>query len=190
MRASIKPGVIFPETTDEKNLPSELIFDIIDGKPYRYKAKHSALQHLVISNYLLRTLLDGLHDERNLMIASGPGLYINERDVVTSDIMIFERSKLTIDENYAQVPPKITLDLDVKAELGDMTEDEYAFLKASKLVNFGVAKVIWIFTKSEKVLVVNNQSWTSSEWNSEVIMLPGISFNIGQYLCDEGSKYA
>jgi hypothetical protein len=190
MRASVKPGVVFPETIYEENIPCELIYDIIDGKPYCSKPNQGMLQHLVISNYLLRTLFEGLLGERNLMVAGRPGLFINERNVFTSDIMIFERNKLTIDENYAVIPPKITLNLDVKVDLGDMTEDEYIILKASRLINFGVKKVIWFFANAKKVVIVDRQCWASSEWDVGITILPGITCNVGQYLRSEGSRFA
>ena len=185
MIASTKPGAIFPETPDE-DIPSDLIHDIIDGKPYRYRFDTDILQRLIINTYVLRTLFEGLRNKRSLFLACGPGLYINDRNVLTSDIAIFKRRDLVIDEHYVQVPPKITLDFDVKAELGAMTEDEYIFLKANKLVNFGVGQAIWILTRSKKVIVVNNHCWKSFEWDSEINVLPGVNLNIGQHLRDEG----
>jgi hypothetical protein len=190
MKASVKPGVIFPETADEENISCELIHDIIDGKPYLYKSNSVTLQHIVISDYLLKTLFEGLRSEQNLMIASGPGLYIDERNVFTSNIMIFERSELTIDENYAQVPPKITLEIDIKVELRDMTEDEYVFLKGVRLVNFGAEKVIWFFTESKKVIIVTPVSWITYDWDRDVTIMQDITCNVAQFLHREDSEFA
>lgn len=96
--------------------------------------------------------------------------------------MVFERDKLTIDENYAQIPPKIVIEIDVKIELGDMQRDVYVLMKANKLVNFGVGKVMWFFMESKRVIVVDNHSWTSEEWDEDINILPGICCNIGHHL--------
>lgn len=198
MKASPYPGILFPETSDE-DIPCILIHDIIDGKPYCYKEYLDILVakacnnrktnrlHLqaVINNYLLGVLFKELSQDRDLMISVTPGLYINERNVLTCGITVFERNKLTIDHKYAQAPPKIALEVDVKVKLRDITEDQYVTLKINKLVNFGVEKVIWFFSKQQKVIIATNQSRFSSEWNKEVNILPGISCNVGNYLQSE-----
>lgn len=184
MIASTKPGVIFPETPDE-DIPSALIHDIMDGRPYCYKCGDGTLQRIIINNYVLRTLFEKLLNEHSLFLAIGTGLYINDRNVLTSDISIFKRSDLVINEHYTQVPPKIVLDFDVKVDLGDISEDEYIVLKATKLIAFGVDEVFYILPRCEKVVVVNKYCWSSFAWDSEISVLPGISLNIGRHLRDE-----
>lgn len=107
MKASPKPGSIFSETAEE-DIPSALIHDIIDGNLYCYKGYRDILagkEHIssrsgfsmssiVICNYLLTVLFKGTQDDRNIMVARGPGLYINEKNVLTAGIVIFERSNL------------------------------------------------------------------------------------------------
>lgn len=183
MIASIKPGVLFPESESE-NIPSDLIYDIIDGKPYRHKSSQGVFSRAFIRSYLFDVLFQALKEDSDLLIASDPSLFINDRNLVTSDIMVFERRKLTIHENYAQIPPKITIDLDIKVELGDLTEDEYVFLKMNKLVNFGVEKAIWLFTESKKVIVMDSQAWTSSKWDDDITILPDVTCNITQGIRD------
>lgn len=187
MIASIKPGVLFPESEAEK-IPSELIYDIIDGKPYLHKFSQGVFSRALIRSYLFEVLFEGIEKGSNLLIASAPTLFINDRSLVTCDIMVFEKHKLTIDENYAQIPPKITIDLDIKVELGDLTEDEYIFLKMTKLVNFGVEKAIWVFTNSKKVVVMDSQTWISKKWDDDVDILTGIKCNIAQSLRDTPMK--
>gem|GEM_PF-3585582 len=181
MIASIKPGVLFPESETE-NIPCDFIYDIIDGKPYCRKSSPRVFSLAIIRSHLLKILFEGLAEESNLLIASTPSLFMNDRNLVTGDIMVFESCKLTIDENYVQIPPKIIIELDIKVELGDMQQEEYVFLKATKLVNFGVEKVLWFFAESERVIVVDSKSWISQEWDGDVNILPGISCNIGQYM--------
>jgi len=187
MIASIKPGVLFPESKAE-NISSEFIYDIINGKPYCHKYAQGMFSRAIIKSHLFEILFEGLKNDQALLIASGPALFINDRNLVTGDIMIFERDKLTIDENYAQIPPKITIDLDIKVELGNMQQDEYVFLKTTKLVNFGVGKVVWFFTENRKVIVVDSQSWISQEWDQGINILPGIDCNIGRYLINKHWK--
>jgi uncharacterized protein (DUF2164 family) len=55
------------------------------------------------------------------------------------------------------------------------------------LLDFGVEKVLWIFTKHQKVMVaIKDQDWLTKNWNQEIELLDGEYFNIGKFLADEG----
>ena len=68
---------------------------------------------------------------------------------------------------HTDVPPKITIKIDVKAEYEDLTELGYIYKKTQKLLNFDVEKVIWIITSVGKVTVSTQEkigkSWTATK---------------------------
>lgn len=207
MIASPKPGFDIPENALEESIPTSLIREIIDGKPYYYKGYRNVLAGIIdeegimgcstlqafIVTYLVRVLLRSIDENQYFIATNEPGLHINLRNNLASDIMIFDYNVLTIDQinlNYAQVTPKVCIELDTRIELEDITESEFVTLKTMKLLEFGAEKVIWFFTETKKVMVATPGSWTTFGWDHEVSLMPGALCNVGQYFRSKGSKYA
>jgi len=79
---------------------------------------------------------------------------------------------------HTDVPPKITIKIDLEAEYEDLTELGYIYKKTQKLLNLGVEKVIWIITSVGKVTVSTQEkigkSWTATKtlklWMDIVLM--------------------
>lgn len=207
MIASPTPGFDIPENPLEESIPTSLIRDIIDGKPYYYKGYQevlagnidiegimgcSTLQVFIIS-YILGIFYDQINRGKYIIATNEPGLHIDRRNNLASDIMIFDKDVLTIDQinlNYAQVTPKISVEIDTRVELEDITESEYVTLKTMKLLEFGSEKVIWFFTQTKKVMIATPGNWTTFDWDHEVTLMPGALCNVGQFLRSKGSKYA
>ncbi len=96
-----------------------------------------------------------------------------------------------IDEHYADVPPKIVIEVDIMADPTDMHPDTYFFKKTQKLLDFGVEKVIWITTYTKKITVATpNAPWQVMDWHDDVEVLNGIVCNVGNYLAGKGSAFA
>lgn len=152
----------------------------------------STLQAFIVT-FLVRVLLRSIDENQYFIATNEPGLHIDRKNNLASDIMVFDYNILTIDQinlNYAQVPPAMCIEVDTRVELQDATESEYVTLKTMKLLEFGAAKVIWFFTETKKVMIATPGSWTTFDWNHEVVLMPGALCNIGQYLRSKGSKYA
>lgn len=149
-------------------IPEYLIYEIIDGKPIHYKGYQeilaetktwaeiigtSALQSLIITHLVI--LIGKLLDENLYTILTNEaGLHLDRRNNLAGDIMIFDNDTLpieAIDEHYAQVPPKIVIEVDTTADPTDIHPEAYTFKKTQKPLDFGVKKVIWIATQAEKV---------------------------------------
>ena len=95
-----------------------------------------------------------------------------------------------ISTKYTDVPPKIAIEIDVKAEYEDLTELGYIYKKTQKLLNFGVEKVIWIITSVGKVTVsTQEKNWETMDWNKDVEIMDGHSFNVANYLKKQGVEY-
>jgi hypothetical protein len=56
-------------------------------------------------------------------------------------------------------------------------------LNIIKLHNFGIDKLIWILTASRQVIVgVASECRLLIDWNKDIEIMNGITFNIGSYL--------
>lgn len=192
-----------------KKIPSALIYEIIDGKPIYYKGYRevvagnktkeeimgaSTLQNSIIE-FILRILFRNLDEKKFRILTNEQGLHLDLKSNVSADIAIFETEKLPVkaaNKNYASVPPKIQIEVDVDADLeGFGTPDNYIYTKTDKLLSFGVEKVIWVMSATKKVIVATKgENWQVIDWYKEIEIIDGISFNIGKYLKEEGSDFA
>ncbi len=192
----------------KQKIPEHLIYEILDGKPIHYKgyrdvlsgAKRfseimgsSALQAFIVA-YLVVQLGKQLDDELNTLLTSEAGLHLDKRNNLAGDVLIFDNKVLpveAIDEFYANVPPKVVIEVDIAADPEDIDNDTYIFKKTEKLLQFGVEKVIWITTKAKKVMVATpDADWQVKDWHKDIEVMNGIMFNVGQYLTKKGSPHA
>ncbi|MCF2520649.1 Uma2 family endonuclease [Dyadobacter sp. CY351] len=208
MIASSNPQRVLPKTISAKNIPDVLIHEIIDGIPLYRKGYRdvlaktktvedimgcSSLQFFII-DYLLRLLYKGIDENQYIIATNEAGIHIDKRNNLSGDMMLFDRDVLTIDKinkHYAQVHPKISIEIDLDIELETFTQEGYMNIKTKKLLDFGADKVIWFLTQSKSVMIATNDgTWKTVDWNEDVEILDGITCNVGQYLKDKGSEFA
>ena len=191
-----------------QKIPDYLIYEIIDGQPIHYKGYREVVAgHKTFSDIMGSSKLQGfivtyiivhlgrlLDDSKYTLISSEAGLHLDKRNNLAGDVLIFDSAALPIeeiDEHYADVPPKVVIEVDIMADPFDMEPNNYIFKKTQKLLDFGVEKVIWITTKTKKVTVATPQAdWQVKDWNKDVEILEGITLNIGAYLTKKGSAFA
>lgn len=201
-----KSGLRQKEPTVE--IPDALIYEIIDGQPIHYKGYRdvvsgqktfgeimgsSTLQAHIVT-YLIMLLGRNLDEEKFHVLASEAGMHLNDRNNLAGDVLIFDNTVLpyeALDVHYAQVPPKVAIEVDIFADPYDMATDAYIFKKTQKLLDFGVEKVIWITTGAKKVTTATaNVDWQTADWNKDIEILEGITFNVGAHLLKIKSPYA
>jgi hypothetical protein len=208
MIATKSPRKVLPRIPAKK-IPSALIYEIIDGKPIYYKGYEevvngtktmeeimgsSNLQSTIIE-YLLMVLFKSIDLTKYRVLTNETGLHLSKKNNLSGDIVIYDKGILPVksaDKHYISIPPKIQIEVDIDAHLGGFgTPDDYIYTKTDKLLQFGVERVIWLMSDSKKILVATkDENWEIINWNKEVEILNGISFNIGKYLKDEGSPFA
>ena len=208
MIASTRPGQVLTENFDT-NIPSVLIHEIIDGKPFYRKGYRevlaktknvedimgsSSLQAFLIT-YLTIWIGKQIDDREFTILTNEAGLHIDNRNNLSGDLMIFDNQTLgiqKINKKYADVPPKISIEVDMDIALeGELSEKAYIFIKTKKLLEFGAEKVIWFLTESKKVIIATaDAEWQTYHWNSDVEILDGITCNVGAYLKEKGSEFA
>ncbi len=199
------PAMSRAKTETEKAIPQSLIYEVLDGKPlYRKGYKDvlnktktleeimacSTLQSEVIG-HLLRTLYRRSDESKYRIHTNEPGLHVNHKNNLASDIFIYDKKVLTaehINNKYANVTPKIAIEVDVAVEFeGGLTFENYTGAKNSHLLKFGAEKVLWILTKEKKVWVETLKDGLQIlDWNTDIEIFDGITFNIGEYLKSEG----
>ncbi|MCU0325412.1 MAG: Uma2 family endonuclease [Spirosomaceae bacterium] len=186
-----------------RKVPSYLIYEIMDGKPLYYKDYRSvlkgtktfeeimgasSLQSLIIY-YLNKVLYSFIEDEQFYIFSSESGVHINHRSNLANDIALYDPKLLTpdkISKKYADVPPTIVFEIDIDAELEDMTETGYIYNKTRKLLDFGTEKVLWVLTAAQVVIVATKERIETFDWNRDIEIMDGFSFNIGEYLKKKG----
>lgn len=190
------------ESTSE--IPVALVKETIDGQPFYYPnfrkvlageltlediMGSSTLQSFIVS-YLFRFVYRNIDEKLYFFLGSEIGLHLDKRNNLAGDLAIFERSTLPaskINLRYADVPPKVVVEVDTNIDYSVEGAFDYVHLKTQKLLDFGVQRVIWIFTKSRKVMVaVPGQDWLTKDWNQDIELLDGKYFNVGHYLESEG----
>lgn len=187
------------------SIPSFLIAEELDGIPFYYRGYKEVLNgnksleeilgssvlQFVILQHIFRLL--ALHDptEEKYMIGNNEsGLHLGPGSNVGNDLSIFDIHTLTPDKiigKYADVPPEVVVEVDIEVESIQMSPMDGAYLKTQKMLDFGVKKVIWIFTNSQKIMIAKpDQAWQTQDWNQEFILVEGLNINIAQYLKEKG----
>lgn len=188
-----------------KKIPDSFIYEIMDGKPLYYKGYKqairnnlnaesikgaSSLQAFIVA-YMARVLYH-IFDENYLILIGEPGLHISHKDNLGGDILVYDKKifpSSKISKHYADVPAELQIEVDITAELEDMTETGYIKRKTDILLEFGTKKIIWIFTSTQQVMVAEkDKDWLWINWNKPIELWENNSFCIGKYLEDEGVK--
>ncbi len=109
---------------------------------------------------------------------------------MANDIALYAKSDLPASRfstRYADVAPKMVIEVDVAIEY-DGTPMDYVHAKTQRLLDFGTERVIWIFTPSRKVMIAEKSapSWLTVDWDQHITLLPGLEFNIKDFIQREG----
>lgn len=188
-----------------KTLPKELVYESLAGRVFYRKGYRdvlnktktseqitgsSGLQSIIVS-YLMMRVLSKLNESKYIVLCNEIGLHIDHRNNPASDIGIFDVNVLTpdlVDIHYVNVPAKIFIEVDIRADVEDLGETGYITMKTNELLKFGAEKVIWILSNTQKVILAKNgeKTWLWSDWNEDTQVLDGVSFNVGKYLEKKG----
>lgn len=191
------------QVTEERveiDLPESLICDVIDGKVYPFAGWEkvingeksiedimgsSSLQGNLIS-IMLKALFVGIDERKYRILTSEMGYHQSLRNNFSIDIGIYDRGTLSykdLSEKYTDKAPKVAIEVDTKIDLSDTSEMEYVTRKTQKLLECGVEKVAWIFTKTQTcILATPEDAWRILDWNNDLELLPEYSLNIADLI--------
>ena len=198
-----------PPIKNDLIIPDFLIKEEINGKSYAYKgyksvlSKEKTLEEIMGSSnlqgfliaHIIWLLNRQLNEKLYCVYTNEIGIHLSYKNNLACDIAIFDKEKLFADKitkRYVNIPPKVVIEVDVDIESTDnqnvfFMETGYVSKKTDALLAFGVEKVIWILSEGEKVLVAtNDDKWYILPWNSDIEIIDGVTFNIAQFIENEG----
>ncbi len=179
----------------EQTIPKMLIYEEWDGQPVYYKGYRqvvdgekqpeeimgsSALQTYIVS-IILKYLYRNLPDDKFFIGTNKAGLHLVKGTNLSSDILIYEKKDLKITKeslNYFNTPPYMIIEIDVQADVKELfhTETNYFIRKTNRLREFGVQKVVWVFTEGKRLVIANDaKHWEMVTWDTEVEIAEGVS---------------
>lgn len=188
-----------------QNIPESLIYEMIDGKPIYYKGYRDylsgikQLEELMGSSkfqsflatelvFLIRSLLGNDY----FIFSNEVGLQFSKKSWRAADIAVVKKGSIKkLDNKYLSIPPEYVIEIDTKADLSEVNNPlGYYQEKTDELIKFGVKKIIWIFTETEKIMVAEKGSkkWEIFDWDQEIEFFEGLQINIDQILVENDLK--
>ena len=178
----------------KKELLNTLTYEKVKGKPIYYRDYEKVLEGKLppeavmgssdLQAYLVAImvayLFSKLDENRYVVTTNELGFFTGEDSFRLIDIAVFEKDKFRLTGKYTKIPPKVVIEIDTKADLKDYPSvEDYAFEKTQELLDAGVGKVIWIFTKPRKVLLAEaGKDWKVQSWEKAFEVLEGIKVNL------------
>ena len=197
---------ILEETKKEVIISEQLVYEELNGrKLYRKGYKNvinqtktieeimgcSSLQGTIVS-VLLSFLYRNIEDLGYEIITNEIGLHVSLGNNLSSDIIIYNHNdfiQYRIDEHYFDVAPKMVIEVDVKIDLEKNSDVDYIAEKTQTLFNFGVKRVIWVFTAKKKVVLAQpNQDWIIRDWSKDFDIIEGHAINLMGMIEKKGYK--
>ncbi len=147
--------------------------------------------HWFIISLIIKHLTKNL-PENYFAGASELGLHISNKTNFSADIAIYREGQLKVgfhSVKYEQTPPNVIIEVDIKIDESDyfQNEEEYFHKKTEKLLQWGVEKVIWVFSSSRRVLIADNlQKWEFNSWDIPFNVIDNIEMNVWELMLKSG----
>ena len=179
---------------ERARLLKSLVYEMWDGKPVYYagyedvlkgtktveQVMSSSLRQGILVAKLVGYLMNLIDLEEYVIATNEVGVQFEKGSWRACDIAIFSLALLVEqdEDKYAWVPPKVAIEIDAKADMSQFDSAfDYYEKKTTKLLDFGVEKVIWLFTKSRKVWIAESgKDWIIRDWNQVVEVMTGCQF--------------
>ncbi len=190
-----------PKRRRSRKVPEALIYEIVDGRPIYYKGYRDVLNgklnlEAVMSESSLQawlkarlsSLLFAALEPKGYDILTGElGLILGKDARRGADLSIYRSEDLVLDAHYARIPPELIIEIDIQADLENQSEMEYVLRKIEDYLQFGVKKVIWIFSTNRVVMTATPQKpWLTLGWDANIETIEDVTFNLSKIL--EGKK--
>jgi Uma2 family endonuclease len=186
-----------------KDIPHYLIYEIMDGKPIYYEGFREVLTNKktfeeIMGSSLLQSRIiailiqyfSKLMSDEYEIFTNEFGIHIDHNDNLCGDFGIYHKSQFSeveMTDKYTTIAPKIMIEIDTKANLEFVKENDYFYKKTEKLLDFGVERVIWYFTKSRKIMIAEKEkSWTIDDWNKNIEIMPNLNLCLTDLMAKKG----
>ena len=182
-----------------KRIPKELIYEMRYGSPIYYRdydkviSGEKTLEEVMgsggLQSILIALIVGYLYSKFNnlkyLIATNELGFKFAPRGWYNLDIAIIDKEKLQeLPEGYITVPPEVVIEIDTKADLRKFKNpQDYFHRKTQDLLDSGVKKVIWIFTKEKKIWVAEkSKRWFITDWDDTIDIFDNIKLNLNELL--------
>lgn len=184
-------------TLERQTIPDTLVYEMVDGNPVYYKgykdvlAGKKTVEEIMSDGNIqawLKTQIAAFLTYQlaeNWVVTSGEhGLQFRKRSWRAADIAIFKPENFEFVNSYSKKAPEAVIEIDTKADLSSFGESiNYYDEKTNQLFDFGVKKVIWIFTDSKKVKVLTPSKRAATfEWDADIPVIEEVKINIQQLI--------
>ena len=190
-----------PSKEEKRQLLKILTYEKVNGKPIYYRNYKKVLKgelppeavmgssglqaYLII--LLLKFLLKHLDERKYIVLSNELGFLYKKGSWRNLDIALFERERVKpylLEDKLIPVPPKVVIEIDTKADLSKYCcLEEYVQEKTQDLLDAGVEKVIWIFTKTKKVMIAKrNKKWIIQNWNEPFEVFENLTINLEELI--------
>ena len=199
MAKTVTKGILSKE--ERNRLLKLLTYEKVRGKPIYYRDYRKVLRgelnpeavmgssgiQAFLIKVLVEFLLGILNKERYEILFNELGFLYGKGSWRNLDIAVFEKDKVKphlLEDKLIPVAPKVVIEVDTKADLSRYRSfEEYVHEKTQDLLDAGVEKVIWIFTKTKKVMEAEKgKDWIIHEWEKDVEIMERIRVNISKLL--------
>ncbi|RUM47522.1 MAG: Uma2 family endonuclease [Hydrogenothermus sp.] len=193
-------------TKKKKQIPKELVYELINGSPVYYRDYEKVLSGQTtlegvmgssdLQSWIILTIVEflllNLDKEKYKVLSNELGYIPKQRTRYNLDIAIIDRNKIKkLTGKYLKIPPEVVIEVDTKADLKKFENpQDYFHRKTQDLLDSGIKKVVWIFTKEKKIWIAEKgKRWIITDWDDEINIFDDINFNLKKLLDKENIKY-
>jgi len=181
-----------------RKIPEKYIREVVNGKPYYYKGYKSVMNGTkqieeIMGSSSLQSIIvmilaffvkSNLNKSKYLLATNEAGLHLGNNNNLATDIGIFLKENVVLNDKYFEIAPEIAIEVDVKI---DSSEIEYVFSKSAEMMNFGTQKILWVLTKHKKIMVFSKKETTQVlDWDKDIYLMDGVVLNIQNLIEEEG----
>ncbi|MER0441866.1 Uma2 family endonuclease [Emticicia sp. W12TSBA100-4] len=184
--------------TRTRKIPAKYIREVVNGKPYYYKGYKSvmngtkqieeimgssSLQSFLVA-FISGILFSKINRKKYSLTTNETGLHLGTKNNLATDIGIFLKEKVVLNDKYFEIAPEIAIEVDVKIETDK--DLDYVFSKSDEMMNFGTERILWVLTKHKKIFVFSkNETTQILDWNKDVVVMEGVVLNLHDLLEEE-----
>jgi len=187
------------EKQAKKIIPKRFIYEMDEGTPIYYKGTKAYIEGTnqneePMPDSLFQSWLKGkIYLFLSLLMMDNPkydltvgeqGLSLKKNLWRAVDIAIFNKEKVKFKSNhYSKEPPVIAFEIDLKGEFATpqkLQRDHQRKIK--QLFEFGVEKIIWIYTNEEEVKIISPTEEHIYNWEEDINVLEHYTINIQEII--------
>ena len=191
--------LLAPPKRKIRKIPAALIREELRGQPLYYRGYKdvlngskqieeimgsSSLQSYLVG-FIYATLFSLIDRKKYLITTNEAGLHLGHKNNLSTDIGVFLKEKVVLNDKYFEVAPEMAIEVDVKIDTDK--ELDYIFSKSEEMMQFGTQKICWIITKNKKIFVfAKDETTLIFDWDKDVQVTENITLNLQKLLDEEG----